>query len=50
VPGFAEGSDVLEPALKQVSNRNWPLERRSAVLDRDHEAGQLGLGFALVAL
>jgi hypothetical protein len=47
---FAEGSDVLEPAFEQLAKHDWPLERRSAVLDLNHEAGQLGLGLALAAL
>ena len=47
---LAEGSDVLEPALEQLGHRDRPLERRTAVLDLDHEAGQLGLGLALAAL
>jgi hypothetical protein len=46
---FAEGSDVLEPALEQPGNRDW-LDPRTVVLDLDQEAGEFGLGLALAAL
>ena len=41
---------MLEPALEQLGHRDWPLERSGAMLDLDHEAGQLGLGLALATL
>ena len=47
---LAEESDVLEPALEQLSNRNWSLKGCGSVLDLDHEAAQLGLSLALAAL
>jgi hypothetical protein len=41
---FAERSDVLEPALEQLGNRDLPSSRRGAVLALGQEAGEFGLG------